>query len=156
MSDSDEDSLCQEVNVLAEMQPMPQLKPTKFKAPPKPRVPRGKGVVKLGGTVMRINTPKEPRMIMPRVVKEKELDDKEVKNSFKEAVFNVSSKTVRDPQRRDYFHQNLQKSKYLNQYLDKRIGSTVFDMLGEDIKAVACYGSLYLDAVNKQLDEPKK
>jgi hypothetical protein len=163
-SDSECESVCKEIDVedlIKKSSPPSSSAPSSApKPPPKTgktfKVPNGKGSRNIhmnpNGFAMgaaRDMVPTTGRL--PPQPKEPKLDDSGVRKSIKGMVFSVGSQPVRDPVRRNYFQQQLEQNKFMGQYVEKRLCGKLFDYMNDDVKAVVCYGALYVNAINADI-----
>lgn len=74
-------------------------------------------------------------------------DDTECKNGFKSGLFSVSTLLMKDVSKRPRLKKNLEKSPFLNEYVDKRMYSGIFDNIDIDQRAILTYSYHYINVL---------
>ncbi len=91
----------------------------------------------------------KPKFVMPQFdisqlpPRKDEESEKEIKNDFKNLIYNVASKPIQK-EKQGKLNDELKNSKYLNNYIDNHAFINTLDKFNENIKALLVYSSIYL------------
>lgn len=86
----------------------------------------------------------------PPIERDQEPQQIAIKNftEIKSGIFTVMSLPMKNPEKRIRLKKNLENNAFLNSYCEKSALPKVLSAVNDDLKALVCYGYLYLDAYN--------
>lgn len=90
---------------------------------------------------------------MIQEMREQRESENEMKAGLKNGIFYVASLPIRRDKRRR-LHNSLKTSKFLNKYIDNNLYVDYLERANSELKAMACYGYHYLQALKDDIEPP--
>jgi len=90
--------------------------------------------------------------LIQRLREDKE-SEAEIKSGVKNGIFYIASLPIRSDKRKK-LKNNLEGSKFLNMYIDNNLYVDYLQDMNQDLKALACYGFHYVNALKDDITPP--